>query len=97
MTNSFSSLTKAASIALVTLFISACGSSEHSQSTQMDLTKHYPAESGGTLISAMTGEPSGLISMIAGESASSAISSNIFNTLLKYDKNLELEGDLSTL
>lgn len=94
MTNSFSSLTKAASIALVTLFISACGSSEHSQSTQMDLTKHYPAESGGTLISAMTGEPSGLISMIAGESASSAISSNIFNTLLKYDKNLELEGDL---
>ncbi|MGB7816462.1 MAG: peptide-binding protein [Methylotenera sp.] len=43
----------------------------------------------------MIGEPSGLISMIAGESASSAISSNIFNKLLKYDKNLDLEGELA--
>lgn len=34
----------------------------------------------------MTGEPSGLIAMIAGESAASAIAGNIFNSLLKYDK-----------
>lgn len=94
MTNSFSSLTKSASIVLVILTISACGSSHNAASTGPDLSKHYPSEAGGTLISAMTAEPSGLISMIAGESASSAISSNIFNTLLKYDKNLELEGDL---
>jgi peptide/nickel transport system substrate-binding protein len=33
--------------------------------------------------------------MIAGESAASAVASNIFNTLLKYDKNLELEGELA--
>ncbi|HEY9267869.1 MAG TPA: peptide-binding protein [Methylotenera sp.] len=94
MTNSFSNLTKSASIVLVTFIIAACGSSDNSPSANLDLSKNYPSESGGTLISAITGEPSGLISMIAGESASSAISSNIFNSLLKYDKNLELEGDL---
>lgn len=55
----------------------------------------YPSESGGTLIDATTGEPSGLISMLAGESASSAVTANIFNKLLKYDKNLDLEGELA--
>lgn len=59
------------------------------------LNKTYLSQSGGTLIDAMIGEPSGLISMIAGESAAAAISSNIFNKLLKYDKNLELEGELA--
>lgn len=94
MTISFTGLTKNAAIVLVTLMVSACGNSDHAQSINTNLTENYPSEAGGTLISAMTGEPSSLISMIAGESASSAISSNIFNRLLKYDKNLELEGDL---
>jgi len=47
------------------------------------------------MISAMTAEPSGLIYMVAGESASAAIASNIFNALLKYNANLDLEGDLA--
>ncbi|MDG1096137.1 MAG: peptide-binding protein [Methylophilaceae bacterium] len=47
------------------------------------------------MISAMTGEPSGLIFMVAGESASAAIASNIFNSLLKYNGNLDIEGDLA--
>lgn len=59
-----------------------------------DYTKLYPTEAGGTLIDASTAEPSGLIFMVAGESAASTISSHIFNTLLKYDKNLDLEGEL---
>lgn len=33
--------------------------------------------------------------MIAGEAAASAIAANIFNTLLKYDKNLEITGELA--
>ncbi|MFV1921577.1 MAG: peptide-binding protein [Methylotenera sp.] len=33
--------------------------------------------------------------MVAGESASAQIASNIFNSLLKYDANLELEGELA--
>ncbi|MEY4261513.1 MAG: hypothetical protein RLZZ625_349, partial [Pseudomonadota bacterium] len=52
-------------------------------------------EKGGTLIDAMSGEPSNLISMIAGDSASSAIAGNIFNKLIKYDKNLELAPELA--
>lgn len=55
----------------------------------------YAVTDGGSLIDAMVGEPSGLIPMIAGESAASAIASNIFNSLLKYDQNLELEGELA--
>ncbi len=86
---------KQSAITAFCLLISACGApSDSNQPSTITLNKTYPAEAGGTLINAMTGEPSGLISMIAGESASSAISSNIFNSLLKYDKNLELEGDL---
>lgn len=75
------------------LLMTGCNVSSGKQN-QIDYNIDAPKAPGGTLINAMTGEPSGLISMIAGESASSAISSNIFNSLLKYDKNLELEGDL---
>ena len=55
----------------------------------------FSSEKGGTLIDAMSGEPSNLISMIAGDSASSAISGNIFNKLIKYDKNLELAPEIA--
>lgn len=61
----------------------------------IDFSKSYPSQDGGTMISAMTGEPSGLIFMVAGESASAAIASNIFNSLLKYNGNLDIEGDLA--
>ncbi len=81
------SLTFALSLAL-----NGCGKNSFDST---DYNKHYPSQEGGTLIDAMTGEPSGLISMIAGESASSAITANIFNKLLKYDKNLDLEGELA--
>lgn len=88
---------KAANVFLLLTLLTACNHPAQNLS-QEDLTrldKTYPVQSGGTLIDAMIGEPSGLISMIAGESASSAISSNIFNKLLKYDKNLDLEGELA--
>jgi len=94
MTNISSRLIKIFSVLLLSITVQACSQADHSTNTGTELHKHFSTESGGSLINAMTGEPSGLISMIAGESASSAISSNIFNSLLKYDKNLELEGDL---
>ncbi len=73
--------------------IAGCGKSQ--QSTNVDYDQVFEPVNGGNMINAMTGEPSGLIPMIAGESAASAIASNIFNSLLKYDKNLELEGELA--
>ena len=83
---------KASGVILLLLLL--CNCSKPAQDLT-DYTKTYPSQSGGTMIDAMTGEPSGLISMIAGESASSAISGNIFNKLLKYNKNLDLEGELA--
>jgi len=79
-------------ILVIGLVLSGC---ENKAADPTDYSKSYPSQSGGTLIDAMIGEPSGLISMIAGESASSAISSNIFNKLLKYDKNLDIEGEIA--
>jgi peptide/nickel transport system substrate-binding protein len=75
------------------LALSACGQLESASTANLD--RPYPPQTGGTLVDAMSGEPSSLIPMIAGESAASAIAANIFNTLLKYDKNLELEGELA--
>jgi len=85
-------------IALITpLLISSCG-----DSTSVNLTNNHtnytetlPPINGGTLIDATIGEPSGLIAMTAGESAASAIAGNIFNSLIKYDKNLDLTGELA--
>lgn len=76
--------------------ISACSDSSHSLSPEEinKLNRAYPSEVGGTMVNAMIGEPSSLISMIAGESASSAISANIFNRLLKYNQDLDLTGEL---
>ncbi|CAG0969999.1 Oligopeptide-binding protein AppA [Methylophilaceae bacterium] len=73
--------------------LAGCGSSRQTATTDFD--SDYPPVNGGNTINAMIGEPSGLIPMIAGESAASAIAANIFNSLLKYDKNLELEGELA--
>lgn len=80
-------------IGILFTLLSACGNGRGLP--QADLDAPYPPESGGVLIDAMSGEPSGLIPMIAGESAASAIASHIFNSLLKYDRNLELEGELA--
>jgi peptide/nickel transport system substrate-binding protein len=82
------------SIALL-LVLTGCGQDKPATSINYDAT--YLSEPGGTLIDAMSGEPSGLIPMIAGESAASAVAGNIFNSLLKYDKNLDIEGELASV
>ena len=48
-------------------FIFACGKDN---SVNTNYQNYYDKESGGRLINAMTGEPSNLIAMIAGDSAS---------------------------
>jgi peptide/nickel transport system substrate-binding protein len=78
---------------LAALVVAACGQPD--QAPLPNLDQPYPPQPGGVMIDAMIGEPSGLIPMIAGESAASAIAANIFNALLKYDRNLELEGELA--
>ena len=77
---------------LLTFALLSCGKPTQ---TSQDFSKTLPAQDGGTLIDATIGEPSSLIYMVAGESASAAISANIFNKLLKYNANLDLEGELA--
>ncbi len=77
------------------LFFMLCSCNQPTQQlSAISLNKTYSSQAGGTLIDAMLGEPSSLVSMIAGEAPSSAITANIFNKLLKYNKNLDLEGEL---
>ena len=85
-----------AHIVFICFMLIGCGNSSQDMSSESlaKLNKIYPSQTGGTLLDASTAEPSGLIYMVAGESAAGAISSNIFNKLLKYDKNLDLEGEL---
>lgn len=79
--------------AFLIVCLSACGSSKFDQVA--DYSLDYPPEDGGTMIDATRGEPSGLIPMLAGEAAASAVAQNIFSSLLRYDKNLEFEGELA--
>ncbi len=74
------------------IFIISCSKDT---SEVIDYNGKFKNISGGNLINAMAGEPSNLIAMIAGDSASSAIAGNIFNSLLKYDENLNYAPDLA--
>jgi peptide/nickel transport system substrate-binding protein len=94
-TNKGPSTALTCTICLMIILLFLCGCQQKPEMAYANLDKQYPTENGGTMISAMVGEPSSLIYMVAGESASAAITNNIFNGLLKYNANLDLEGDLA--
>jgi peptide/nickel transport system substrate-binding protein len=50
---------------------------------------------GDTLVVGTIGEPSNLIPLLATDSSSHDVAGQIFNGLVRYDKNLRLEGDLA--
>lgn len=50
---------------------------------------------GDTFIEASIGEPSNLLPVLASDSASSDINGLVYNGLVRYNKNLELEGELA--
>ncbi|WP_091470536.1 peptide-binding protein [Methylophilus rhizosphaerae] len=81
-------------ILFLSSLLGACGSENPEQKTSL-LNAPYPTQTGGTLMGAMPSDPSSLIFMVAGESASSAITANLFNSLLTYDQNLDLAGELA--
>ena len=70
----------------------SCSSNE---AETIDYKDSYKLERGGNLVNAMVGEPSNLIAMIAGDSASSVIAENIFNSLIKYDEKLNYAPELA--
>lgn len=50
---------------------------------------------GDTLLMGSIGEPSNLLPVLASDSASSDINALVYNGLVRYDKNLQVEGDLA--
>lgn len=52
-------------------------------------------ETGDTIVTASIGDASNLIPMLAADATSHEIAGLIYNGLVKYDKNLELIGDLA--
>ncbi|MFT7145076.1 MAG: peptide/nickel transport system substrate-binding protein, partial [bacterium] len=80
-------------LTLVFVALAAC-SSEETETTKAS-TEPYTPEQGGLYIDAAIGEASNLIPWTSSDSASHAISGNIYDGLLKYDKNLNLVGDLA--
>ena len=86
------SLSSFITIFISTIFLISCSKDT---SEIIDYNKEFKSSFGGNLINAMAGEPSNLIAMIAGDSASSAIAGNIFNSLVKYDENLDYAPDLA--
>ena len=50
---------------------------------------------GDTFIEASIGEPSNLLPVLSSDSASSDINRLVYNGLVRYDKNLQLEGELA--
>jgi peptide/nickel transport system substrate-binding protein len=80
-------------IMLLALAAFGCGTQE--QSAPVAESAGPPAY-GDTFIEASIGEPSTLLPVLASDSASSAINSLVYNGLLRYDKNLQLEGVLAS-
>lgn len=80
---------------LLALFMTGCrGKSASTVQAPAGENGGQPAY-GDTLVEGSIGEPSILIPMLAGDSASHNVSGMIFNGLVKYDTDLSVIGDLA--
>ncbi|GFO66777.1 peptide-binding protein [Geomonas limicola] len=79
---------------LVALQLSACGQSAPEQKSLARPKGGAPAY-GDALITGSIGEPNTLIPLLASDSASHEVAGLVYNGLVRYDKNLKLEGDLA--
>lgn len=84
------------SITLFLLF--ACRDREKAE--RQDLSRRFPAVSlkpayGGTIIEGSIGEATNLIPMLTTDSASHDVTGMIYNGLVKYDKDVNIVGDLA--
>ncbi|NJD90821.1 MAG: peptide-binding protein, partial [Geobacter sp.] len=85
---------KAFTLSALLLFLCCACSDQNSLPVPAPREPGKPAF-GDSLIEGTIGEPSTLIPLLASDSASHSVAGLIYNGLLKYDKNLELTGDLA--
>jgi len=86
-------------IIILFILITGCDKKEmglsHTDTSVDGLKDIYEPSYGDTLVVGTIGEPSILIPMLAGDSASHDVAGLIFNGLVKYDTDLSLTGDLA--
>lgn len=80
-------------LALAVPFLAACDGSAKPPS-HLSRGPGKPAY-GDSMVEGSIGEPSNLIPILASDSASFDVAALVYNRLLKYDKNLNLVGDLA--
>ncbi|MFA4911714.1 MAG: ABC transporter substrate-binding protein, partial [Desulfobacteria bacterium] len=71
------------------------GCSSEPEEVSQRTSKSAPPAYGDILIDSSIGDASNLIPMLSSDSASHGIAGLIFNGLVKYDKHLNLVGDLA--
>ena len=76
------------------LALALCLSCGKGKETQLYVDQGKPAY-GDTIVTASIGEPSNLIPMLASDSPSHEVAGYIYNGLVKYDKDLNIIGDLA--
>ena len=81
-------------ILLCSLFLAACSTSEIPQPSVKRAGSTTPV-TGDSLVEGTIGEASTLIPILASDSSSHAVAGQIYNGLVKYDKNLNITGDLA--
>lgn len=79
----------------VGLLVSGCRKGPSGETLKDFKKGTYPPAYGGTLVVGSIGEPSVLIPMLSGDSASQDVAGLIFNGLVKYDTDLRVVGDLA--
>ncbi|MEO5356446.1 MAG: peptide-binding protein [Nitrospirae bacterium YQR-1] len=85
------------SVLLCSLAICGCesGGAEQLSRKTDNVTEVFEPAYGDTIVEGAIGEPSVLIPMLAGDSASHAVAGHIFSGLVKYAPDLQLTGDLA--
>ena len=76
------------------MLLSACSQSDLPPEKQLRKA-NPPVATGDTLVEGTIGEASTLIPILASDSASHSVAGQIYNGLVKYDKDLKIVGDLA--
>lgn len=84
---------KSLAFVVVLFMVVACDDGVNEQHPGLEQTT--VPEFGDTFIEASIGDASTLLPVLASDSASSSINSLVYNGLIRYDKNLQIEGELA--
>lgn len=87
---------RSTTLLLIILFLGvACSVDEKVPRQKKSNSAAAPPEYGDAIVEGTIGEASTLIPILASDAASHAVAGQIYNGLVKYDKNLNIVGDLA--